>query len=153
MAEYDPGYTPPDWWHAEAKRIIERDWHGKRAELAVKASAAAGRSKPWDSTRITKYLSQDNMTLRLTMGLAEAIGIPSPVIEARSMEEAGALKQRAKSFDPVEKTIPDKDAKITTVLHGLDSLVEAKKDQTKPVRSSDERSPRGPGHRRASTRR
>jgi hypothetical protein len=153
MASYDPGYKPPKWWLDKAEAIIKANWDGRRDELAKRAKDASGTDKNWDGTRITKWLGGANGTLKLAIGVARVIGLPPPVFEARSWPEADALQQRAKSFDPVEKPNPDPVPKITQVAQTLESAIEAARDQTQPLRSRNEGSPRGLGHRRASTRR
>ena len=153
MASYDSGYKPPDWWIREVDPVIRANWEGRRDELAGLAKTASGSDKKWDGTRITKMLGGANGTLKLVIGISRVIGVPSPVFEAETIDQARALQQRASSFITVDKPNPDPIPKIEKVAQSLESAVEAAKDQTKPLRSKNEGSPRGLGHRRASTRR
>ena len=153
MPTYDSGYKPPRWWLDVAEPVINTDWKGRRDELADRARAASGSDKEWDGTRITKLLKGDNGTLKMVIGISRVIGVPPPVFEADTIEVARALQQKANSLIPVEKSTPDPGNKITKVEQALEASIEAAKDQTKPLRSKNEGSPRGLGHRRASTRR
>jgi len=148
MGEYDPGYQPPGWWQDEAKRIIETDWKGRRAELGAQAAKAVGRNAPWDATRITKFIAGDNQTLKMTLGIAAAIGLPPPIIEARTMAEAQGLQQKAKTFDSLRKSNPDLQGKVEAAVQGAEAVAKEKNDQRRPVQSAHERRTGSGGTRR-----
>jgi hypothetical protein len=124
-------------------------------QLAAQASTAAGRRSPWKGDAITKFRQGSAVTRELANALSTVLGVAIPFWEAVSEKEAlefEVVRSRNAQVTDGQPT-PDKGIKRARVVEALEQAVSATTDQTRPVASKDERSPRGSGHRSASSRR
>lgn len=146
MAEYDRSYSCPMWWIEELGRVISiESWD--HATLARRAREIDGRGKSWGPDRISKMRTGANVTLELVLAVSKAVGLPPPFFEATSMDEARAFERFRRRLDA--DLTADQNARNAAVAQALDAAVQDAKDQTQPVVSRDEGSPRDPRTRRA----
>jgi hypothetical protein len=150
MGGYDRGFEPPGWWLellSKAMRELDLD----NADVARLARVVDGREKKWGPDRITKLRGEFNGTIRLVQAVSKAVAIPSPVVTPDSAEDAEALDRWLRSRQSTTAAAnPDQQSRERAVAQALDSAVKQAEDQTRPVASTDEGSPRGPRTRRAS---
>lgn len=138
----------PDWWKALVFPKLRADKRSQQ-EIAEEASKRVGRESDWDKSAISRFLSETAVTRELANALSDMYEQPRPFFEARSPEEANAYLAVQRRFDTRSPATPETISRRSRALSALDRIV----DQTKPVVSKHEGSPRGRGHRRASDRR
>jgi hypothetical protein len=134
----------PKWWTDLAWPALEKAKYG---DVAVKASAHAGRKSAWDSSAITKFkLGTAGRTRELANGISYALGIPQPFFTARSEEEAKSMTGIMRAFDSTVNVTNGQAGR----LKALDALEDAERrsalDQTDHVTSADDE--RAAGRRR-----
>lgn len=151
MAEYDDSYKPPDWWLGElAKAMTDLDWGD--GEVIKQAREIDGRNKSWGPDRVVK-LRRGNATIQLVVAISRALDIAPPIVVARDQKEAEALRRWIVAHRPAVENHAGSGLKQARIEQALDEAVKTEKDQRGKLPSKNERSPRGLGHRRASTRR
>lgn len=148
MGGYDKGFEPPGWWLELLSKAM-RDLDIDNADVARLARVVDGREKKWGPDRIVKLRGEFNGTIRLVQAISKAVAIPSPVITPENEQEAAAFDRWLRSRQSTTAN-PDQQSRDRAVAQALDSAVKQAEDQTRPVTSADERSPRGPRTRRAS---
>lgn len=154
--KYDDGFAPPGWWLEEFDRVREKELDWTDRDVVRKANEIAntlGWQKKWGPDRIVK-MRGGSATLKLVVAVSKATGVAPPVLIAESLADAAQLDRWRKLHPaPVEKTQSGSGVKEAEIEQALVGAVKAAKDQTRAVPSRNEGSPRGLGHRRASTRR
>jgi hypothetical protein len=139
----------PTWWTELVFPLLESG-DVDLAEIAALASKFAGRRSPWKRDAISKFKSGSARTRELANGISYALNVPCPYYEARSPAEANAFMGIMRLYDASAQTNPDQQVKLLAA----DQMAERERrsaiDQTLPVPSDDERSPRRGRSRRAS---
>lgn len=147
MASYDRSYTAPKWWLDELGRVMrQNDWDNPA--VIREAKRIDGRGKSWGPDRISKMFNGENATLELVLAISSAVDIPAPFFEASSVDEAREFQQFRRRRQVVAVN-PDQRARLHAVDQVLEAAVNDAKDQTRPVESPNEGSPRDPRTRRA----
>ncbi len=153
---YDNSYYPPGWWLARLATVMDEQ-HWNDSTVMRMASAIDGRRR-WGPDRLSKMRSRTSKgTIQMVTAISKAVRIPPPVVEALDPVEADALDRwvssRRSPTTGEAVTSIETSYKTAVVMQRMAAAVQQKKDQTDPVSSKDEGSPRGLGHRRASGRR
>lgn len=141
----------PEWWTDLAWRKVDQD-ERNLTELAKAASRIAGRTNAWGGDAISKMRAGSSVTRELANALSAVLGIPQPYFEARSPAESRAISALMESRD--DATVPSTNnpetiSRRSRIFSALDNTVDDARGQNDPVESSDERSPRSLGSRRA----
>lgn len=147
---YDDSFHPPDWWFLALDRVqapIDQGGQGWSDPHVIKlARLVDGRGK-WGPDRLSKIRKGRGGTIQLIVAISHAVNIPPPVVIPGDAAEAAALKTW---IDGRRLESGKKDARRSSVLQALETVVESSQDQTVTIESDDERSSRGRGRRRAS---
>lgn len=154
MAEYDQSFRPPPWWFLkldEAKTDLDlSDGEVIAAARELDARESDGDTKRWDASRMSKMRTEGKATIQLVVAISLAMKIPAPVVVPKNGVEAEAIDRWLADYRRKHGQVQSGSvAKVATISQVLDAAVKAKTDQTPPLPSPDEGSPRSPRTRRA----
>lgn len=91
-APRDRPFDPDDWWWDLVKEARERSSLGQE-ELALRVSELAGRTPPWNRSKVSRFFDRDNVTAEFVEALSRLWSIPRPVFVPASEEDAKRLEQ------------------------------------------------------------
>lgn len=125
-------FPVPDWW-LEALRRLTADRSG--ADLAAALSKIARRNPPWRRESVNLFRSGEVTTLEMMNAFIALLDgeLPSPLVIARSFEEAHRLGRLAQTYDedvPVlERTEENYDAPETEKISTEDRETEGSREK------------------------
>jgi hypothetical protein len=106
-------------------------------DLAALLTEAVGREPAWDHSSVSRFLSEETLTVLMATAFARVFGIPEPFFTPKSFDEALSMQQVARRFEGKALT-PDQQRRLALVDSHAAQAMEEAKDQTRGVGSKDE---------------
>jgi hypothetical protein len=146
------GAELPSWFMDKVRDIADErkaSMGESLGELAALLTEAVAREPAWDHSSVSRFLSEETLTITMATAFSRVFGIPEPFYVPKSFDEALSMQQVSRRYEGKAIT-PEQQRRLALVdAHATQAKVDAE-GQTGRVTSRDEGTSRRGRPRRTS---
>lgn len=134
------GVDLPEWWLEKVRALVD-ERNESMVQLGKSLADAVGRDEAWSHSIVSRFLRNKNTTITMAEAFVALLGVPRPFFVPRSLDEALSYEQVSRRYG-APKLNPEQQRRLATVDQVVEAAREEAVDQTRGVRSKDERAHR-----------